>query len=150
MILRATTFLGKLSEQGTKVMIPAVVASEFLVGTRAEDMQNVYETLNKNFMIAPFDLAAADCAAKIRRSLKLDALKEEFIDLKRCEITPDCQILATAITRNASVLYTHDDKLIGMAKMAKVEIEVCNIPNQSLKALWVYRYKSGLFLLNKY
>lgn len=137
MILRAISFLSKLSEQRTRVMIPAVVAGEFLVGTGAENIQTVHEVLSKSFMIVPYDLAAAACAAKIRRSLKLDDLKAEFLDLRRCEITIDCQILATAITRNASVLYTHDKKLIGMAKMAKVGIEVCNIPDQSLQSVMI-------------
>lgn len=128
MILRSITLLDKLDQEKAKVMVSSVAVGEFLVKLSPIEQDAVKEILGKRFLIAPYDLAAAVCAARIRQSIDVPELRAEFPDLSRKDISADCQILATAVTRRVCKLYTHDEPLIKMAKAAKLSIDVCNMP----------------------
>lgn len=112
MIQRAEMFLEYLEKSNARVLVPSIAIGEFLVGVPEERQPVVLEALQDRFRIVDFDPVAAALAAKLWQTRK--QLLTASIGSTRDVIKADFQILATAITRKASVLYSHDEELLNM------------------------------------
>jgi predicted nucleic acid-binding protein len=117
MIGRAKAFLDELDAEQAEILVPAVVVSEFLAGVAKEQHTELLNVLNRRFQIPPFDARAAAVAAGLWRDAAernpdlREQIREAFPGTTRVKIKADIQILATAISRKAEVLYTHDGPL---------------------------------------
>jgi len=123
MILRAELFLDLLEERKVRIMVPAVVQGEFLVRVPADKHQEVLAVFEKRFQVVPYDSVAASWAAKIYQKHKVSGTSHS--NANRDVLKADIQILATAVTRKASVLYTHDEDL---TKLASPYLRVSQLP----------------------
>lgn len=130
-IEQARQLFEELDESDARVMIPSVVVAEFLAGVPKPQHGNLLDVLNRRFQIPPFDTRTAALAAELWREaaernphLK-EQIKEAFPGIEKAKIKADMMILATALARNADILYTHDGPL---AKVAKGRIDVRQLP----------------------
>ena len=130
-IERAKQLFEDLDQSDARVMIPSVVVAEFLAGVPKPQHGNLLDVLNRRFQIPPFDTRTAALAAELWREaaernphLK-DQVKEAFPGTEKAKIKADIMILATALARNADILYTHDGPL---AKVAEGRIDVSELP----------------------
>lgn len=131
MIGRAKALLLDLVEERADIIVPSVVVSEFLTGIPNEQHAGTLKVLNKRFQLPPFDVRCAAVAASLWRSFAernpslRSLLNEQFPGTQRAKIKADIQIIATAIARNADVIYTHDGAL---AMVAEGLIDVRELP----------------------
>jgi predicted nucleic acid-binding protein len=130
-IEQARQLFEDLDQSDARVMIPSVVVAEFLAGVPKPQHGNLLDVLNRRFQIPPFDTRTAALAAELWREaaernphLK-DQVKEAFPGTEKAKIKADIMILATALARNADILYTHDGPL---AKVAEGRIDVRQLP----------------------
>lgn len=126
MVYKAKLFFKWLDDNGMKAIIPSVVLGEFLILIPAESHSRVIESFQRNFLIAPYDAAAASCFAKIWQGKRANEKKNEDVSGTRAKLNADRQIVATAITHGASCIYSYDEDL---AKFAEGYIEVKEIPD---------------------
>jgi predicted nucleic acid-binding protein len=125
MILRAEYLLEKLQSNGTKILVPSIVVAEILSGIDERKHNQFTQNMNKFFIVPPFDTQAAQHFAKMwmtNKSLR-NTLSAEGIT--RSEMKADCLIVATAIARGCSCIYSHDDQL---EKFARGHIDVKELP----------------------
>ena len=130
-IEQARQLFEDLDQSDALVMIPSVVVAEFLAGVPKPQHGNLLDVLNRRFQIPPFDTRTAALAAELWREaaernphLK-DQVKEAFPGTEKAKIKADIMIIATALARNADILYTHDGPL---AKVAEGRIDVRQLP----------------------
>lgn len=130
-INRAAALFQELDEAGARIIVPAPVLGEFLTYAPEHRHAEITASLQRHFQLTPFDAHAAGIAAKIWRALAennpnwKDELKAEVDGLTHARIKYDIQILATAISRNVDVLYTHDE---GLMSIAAGRIQVQELP----------------------
>lgn len=119
MIERAVHFFEVAIEQ-TKVpiIIPSVVLAEFMVKIPSELKPKVLKECESRFHISPFDALAAVEYSRIRRELDEKGILNSVRDAGRPRqaISVDLQIIATAVVRRASALYTTDKRMRVMAE----------------------------------
>ena len=122
---KAKNLIQELAKSRDEVLLPAIVVGETLAGVNKEKLNLANNLLQQHFMIAPFDTAAAKFYASI-----LQAKKPNFFDVKekrwsipRKAYNADCAIVATAISRKASVIYSEDPHLIKLAENEPVEVK---------------------------
>lgn len=130
-IERAKQLFEDLDQSDSRVIVPSVVVAEFLAGVPKPQHGNLLDVLSRRFQIPPFDTRTAVVAAELWREaaernphLKTQ-IKETFPGTEKAKIKADLMILATALARNADILYTHDGPL---AKVAEDRIEVRELP----------------------
>lgn len=114
--------LNQLHETKAVVCIPVTVVAEYLAGLPDDDVEASAKFLRAKFQIAPFDAPAAVRAAQLRKKERQNT--EPRAGCRR-DISPDCQILAIALTSKATTLYTTDEKFIVRAKKLNAGISVC-------------------------
>ena len=128
MVPRTKNFLRYLTGQKTKVLIPSVVLAEFLLGIPSDMHANVVAYFQNTFIVAPFDVNAAAIYAQVWRENKesqvYQTLRED--DVRKTEISFDNQIVAIALARRATTIYSHDPHL---KRFAGERIEVCEVPD---------------------
>jgi predicted nucleic acid-binding protein len=130
LIKRAALLLEQLKQPGVTVGISAITMGEFLIGYPAGDFEAAWVELNRKFRVYPYDAAAAVRAARIYhkwRDQKAEHDRIDVTDMRRCEISADMKILATAQANNAEAFYTGDDKLQKIAKLVP-DIYTCDLP----------------------
>lgn len=108
-IARADQLIKRLGSDGSSIMIPAIVVTEFLIGTAGKEVEFL-GILSKRFQIVPFDASAALIAAKL-------FLKHKNVQMQSgnnsngnssTKVKSDIQLVATAISRKVGVIYSHD------------------------------------------
>jgi predicted nucleic acid-binding protein len=134
MIERTAQLLENLDEQKTKVIVPAPVVAEFLVGAEERDHTNILQTLQQRFIVVPFDALAALATARARRKNRQSgleqAVRQELANVARPQVAIDHMILGIALANRADLLYTEDEAL---RKFAEPHITVRNIPPAQVK-----------------
>lgn len=114
--VRIDHLLKGLSKAKTRVLIPTPVMAEYLVRAGVDrDMRLAELTGSRVFVVASFDIrAAVECAA----IEDADYPRLRFVPESetKAKVKFDRQIIATAIARGATVIYTGD---IGLAARAK-------------------------------
>lgn len=111
-----------LSKAKTRVLIPTPVMAEYLVRAGPDRDKRLAElTGSRVFVVAPFDIRAAIECAGIEDAdyVRLRAGPENETKAK---VKFDRQIIATAIARGATVIYTGDIKLAARAKRNNIEV----------------------------
>lgn len=128
-ISRAKAFVNWLSENDYKLLLPVPQLAEIMSGVPPEEHAAVRAFFDKRFRIVPFDeMAAAKCAELTYRSFT-DA---EVIQYRKDNKVPrqkmkfDCMLVAIAITRGVSKIYSEDPDL---KKFANGQIDVIPMPN---------------------
>jgi predicted nucleic acid-binding protein len=142
MLARAAAFVDQMNQDRVRILVPSVVIAEFLVNVPAQRHDDVLSAINARFQVGIFDLSAAKMAADIMRRYIFDRRGQYPEGLQPEQWTKpvikfDCQVLATAITRGASALYTHDKGLLAMGRDYHDRIEVKEMP---------FPIQQGLFL----
>ncbi|MBF0404698.1 MAG: hypothetical protein HQL00_12130 [Nitrospirae bacterium] len=135
MVSKAKRFIKWLADdKDIRILLPINVVAEFLCFIPCEEHNKILSVFNESFIIAPFDVAAASCFAKIYHKKLKDGTIEQ---MKQDEITKvrvkfDCQIVSIALTHNVPIIYSHDEKLSKyFCDYIKVE-EMPDIPQQEL------------------
>lgn len=111
-----------LSKAKTRVLIPTPVMAEYLVRAGADRDKRLAElTSSRVFVIAPFDIrAAVECAGiEDADHARIRAVSESG---SKAKVKFDRQIIATAIARSATVIYTGDIGLASRAKRNNIEV----------------------------
>lgn len=128
MILKTRFFIDNLLKNNVKVIVPAVVLSEFLMPIPAEKVVHYVDIISRNLMIIPYDAVASIKFAEIWQSKTkqevIEKIREEGFGKNYLKI--DCMIVATAVVRKATCIYSHDD---GLKKFAEGYIEVREVPD---------------------
>lgn len=128
MISRTKAFFEDCRKNKIMIMVPSIVVGELLTAIEPKHYPMIINLLKSSFQIEPYDAQASALFAKLWRSKKesgvVDSIKNE-LQATRQELKADCMIVATAIAKNAEVIYSHDEKL---KKFANGNIEVREIP----------------------
>lgn len=106
-----------LSKSKERILIPTPVLSEYLVRAGADKDKRLEEfTSSKVFVVAPFDLrAAVECAAIEEAGPRRNRMLTE--SESKAKVKFDRQIIAIAIVRGATAIYTGDKKLAATARL---------------------------------
>jgi|LSQX01.2.fsa_nt_gb predicted nucleic acid-binding protein len=125
--IRAKRFVGKMQEEGHRLVLPSVVVAEYLVSHEFNNEMAAYRALAKQFVIAPFDARTATIFGPIYRDKGLSMIKEDCPSKKcrRRKISVDCQVVATAIACRADWLIAHDSDI---HRLGEGLVEVKEIP----------------------
>jgi predicted nucleic acid-binding protein len=128
MIPKAKAFLKWLDKTDVKVIVPSVVVAEFLMRIPPEIHTTINNLIQRNFISPPFDLQAAAHFSRIWQARKSQKVLQDLIDngKTRQELKADSMIVATALARGASLIYSHDE---GLKKFAEGYIRVLEIPD---------------------
>lgn len=122
MIPRAVALVAELERTRERIMIPSLVASEFLVRYEETERGSALAKLQTLFFVAPFDAKAAWLAAKMFAD-KASWDKSRVDDgYTRQWIKTDIAILATAMAHDASAMYIEDEPLFNLATNLKAYI----------------------------
>ena len=146
MINRTQGLFEDLDESDAHILVPAVVVSEFLTGVPKAQHQGLLQVLNRRFQLPPFDVRTAAVAAGLWRDAAernpqfREVLRETFPGTQKIKIKADIMILATALVRNADVLYTHDGALRAIADGL---IEVRDLPPPRAKQAELFPKEPG-------
>lgn len=118
MISRSKALIDRLDKTNKKLLVPAIVVGEFLIRIPAEAYQTTTNLIQRNFMVAQFDVRAASFYAKIWRAKQNKALLEELSasGKTRQELKADRLIIATALANGAECIYSHDNGVIAFGK----------------------------------
>lgn len=128
MIHRTKAFFDWCKSNKIMIMVPSVVIGELLTAIEPSHHAMVVNLLEAGFDIPSYDAKAAALFAKLWREKKQSGLVGKIqneMQATRQELKADCMIVATAITRKAEVIYSHDNKL---KAFANGNIEVREIP----------------------
>ncbi|WP_286696012.1 type II toxin-antitoxin system VapC family toxin [Spongiibacter sp. UBA1325] len=128
MIHRTKAFIEWCKSNKTTIMVPSIVVGELLTAIEPMHHAMVVNLLESGFDLPSYDAKAAALFARLWREKHesgLVAKLQKEMQATRQELKADCMIVATAITRNAEVLYSHDAKL---KKFANGNIAVKEIP----------------------
>jgi rRNA-processing protein FCF1 len=118
---RINHLLAALSANKTRVIIPTPVMAEYIVSGGPDKEKRVAQISgSKAFRVEPFDLRAAVECALIEDA---DTATGRLLDhnATKAKIKFDRQILAVAISRGASTIYTGDAKLASRAKQCGID-----------------------------
>lgn len=120
-------FLKELQRLRVRIMIPSVVFGEVLCSVRPENMREMMTKLHKVFIVQPYDVKAAERAVVIYQDMMKEFKAGNFPDMRRCEIRPDSQIIATALVNNISGMYSYDKDF---CKIASKYITALPVPSK--------------------
>lgn len=119
---RIDYLIESLSKAKTRVLIPTPVMAEYLVRAGIDRDKRLAElTSSRVFVIAPFDIrAAVECAGiEDADHVRVRSIPESETKAK---VKFDRQIIATAIVRNATVIYTGDTGLASRARRNNMKV----------------------------
>ncbi|MDX1521753.1 MAG: PIN domain-containing protein [Anaerolineae bacterium] len=116
MISKSQYLIKKCDDEKIQVLIPSIVVAELLSGTKPEKHKDIFQVIQKRFIVQPFDARCSVQYAKIWQAKKRvsQELKEE--GATRAEIKADCMIIATTVVNQAVCIYTHDRPLRRLAQ----------------------------------
>lgn len=124
LVPRTQAFLATLAAAGTRVLIPAPVLAEYLVGFSDADMQGQAVAVGKRFFVAPFDVRAALVAAELGRDA-LSRVRQAGHNVSKQQVKVDVQVVAIAIVHGCTEIVSHDPHL---GTIANGKIVVRSVP----------------------
>lgn len=103
--------ISSLAASKSRILIPTPVLAEFMIrGGPDKEKRLSIITNSKVFVVAPFDLrSAVECSLIEDEDTATKRLQDE--NVSKAKIKFDRQILAIALTRSASTIFTGDKKL---------------------------------------
>lgn len=125
----AVNFIDWLSDNDYKILLPNPIIAEILSPVPPSEHPEILEFFDKRFIIAPFDmLASIKCAELMNMALTEPELIQYRQENKvpKNKIKFDCMIVATAITKKASCIYSEDPDI---KRFANKLIPVLPLPN---------------------
>lgn len=129
MLTRVPAFIRQLDDEGRRILVPSVVVAELLLGLPTERHPKFLEAMSRNFFVAPFDVSAATAFAELWQQRRTDgtvkSLQNATPRRTKTELKADAMVIATAISRSATEIYSHDQ---GLKAMAGSRIRVFSIP----------------------
>lgn len=111
-IERASYIIEQCSREGKQIVIPTLVLGELLSGLNAEKHGAFVQSLERMFILAPYDSRAAVHYARMWQS----RTRETGFPLTRSEIKADFMIAAIAVAQKCDCIYTNDGPLTKFAK----------------------------------
>jgi predicted nucleic acid-binding protein len=127
MILRSKKLLEDIRKNRQRAMVSTIVVSEFLINVDPGLMPLTIDLIEKTFIVVPFDTQSAMMFARIwqekNKSKIIEELKQSGIG--RQQLKADCLIVASAVARKATCIYSHDQ---GLKRFAEGFIPVQPIP----------------------
>lgn len=111
---RAKWLFTNLEREGARIIVPSVVAAEYLTSVKDSDKSNVLSAMSMRFFIAPFDVKCANLASMLWKSGS-PGRKKGKMGSRIC-LRADTLIVATAKTYGAQHFYSGDE---GCRKLAK-------------------------------
>jgi len=126
-VIKARTFISNLTKQGYRLLIPAIVLAELLVGVPVAEQPELLAMFQKKFRIIQFDTAAAIKYGVLWNHGQEIDITSAFSNAEgvRTTIKFDYMIIATAVTNNAMTIVSED---LGMMKASEGIIPVTNLP----------------------
>ena len=138
MVEKATSYLDKAAKEGQPMAISIVTVGEVLVCISPEEREKFIAILQKNFVILPYDLAAAKKAAEIFSEI-FGKMKSSYKG-QRGLLRQDIQILASALANgNTSVIVTEDS---GFKDMARHYLTVIELPDPPMTQMELFNQQS--------
>lgn len=128
LIERAGRFIRSLDERNATVLIPSIVVGELMAGLAPNLHEAFLKTVGSRFVVAPYDLPAAAEYARLWRERHADGVLKGILEepkSSRSRAMADAMVLAPAIARKATAVYSHDEP---MARMAGDRIRVLKMP----------------------
>lgn len=122
---RAIWLFEQLDSQRAQIIVPTIVASEYLTHVAKADHAAVLAELSSRFVLPPFDVRCASLAAELFRLNKSDTSKSKP-GWRNC-LRSDTLIIATAKIHGARIFYTGDNNC---RKVASTIMDACDLPNQ--------------------
>ena len=129
MVKRTANHIAHLEAQNARVIIPAPVVTEYLQGFEVEEQPRQLTTLQKNFVIPAFDIAAAALTAKLMRERQKEVSRQS--NETRQSLKVDFMIAAIAIQQGATTLVTHNTG--DFKGICGNRISVIDVPNVALQ-----------------
>lgn len=128
-ISKARAFIHWLSENDYKILLPVPQMVELLSCVPVLEQDTIRQYFDRRFRIVPFDeIAGTKCAELIHLSLttaEIVTYREEQKVTKN-KLKFDCMLVAIAITRGVSKIYSNDGDL---KRFANGQIDVIPMPN---------------------
>lgn len=128
MIPPAKIFVKHLEDSGYRILMPVPQLGELLSAVPVDEQKSIRDLIDKRFVVVPFDdLAAAKFGELVYKSLHDEDLKKyrEEHKVTKNKLKFDCMLVAIAITRQASKIYSNDSDLL---KYAQNQIKVEDMP----------------------
>lgn len=127
MLDRTKRYIDSLSGNRSRVMIPSVVAAEYLAGfSNPSERSNQMSSLERYFFVPPLDAPAATLAATLFDNMKRTGA---LVAGQRQRIKADCYIVATAITHGADTIVTSAHERGQFTRIAGGMINVIEVPS---------------------
>jgi predicted nucleic acid-binding protein len=113
---RAEWLFKELDRTKARIIVPSIVAAEYLSVVKDDDKTAVLAALSQRFIIAPFDVKCARLASILWQEGKRGRPKGK----PNCRVTlrADTMIIATAKTHGAKEFYSGDGSCRNLAKKA--------------------------------
>jgi predicted nucleic acid-binding protein len=111
---RAEWLLDELEEINARILIPAIVVSEYLIPIPKNRHAAIVAAISKRFIIAPFDAHCASLAAELFAVGKPQ--RPPNVPMGRECLRSDTLIIATAKVHSAKLFYTDDNACRVLAK----------------------------------
>lgn len=116
----------QLEEEEAQIVVPTVVAAEFLVPLPEARRAEMLAAMSERFLLAPFDVRCAAIAASLIPSA-LDG-RVRGTAHSRHSVKVDAMMVATAKVWNASRIYSNDSGCRELAK--RLELAAHDLPDQ--------------------
>jgi predicted nucleic acid-binding protein len=127
MICRTKKYIESLNAKRVRVIIPAPVLCEYLQGFTPQKQKEQRAIIERQFVVASFDLPAAELAAEIladREEMK--RLIGQY-ELRRQMLRVDAFVIAVAIIQKVETIITHD--VNHFPKLAGSRVRISNVPD---------------------
>jgi len=116
LVAKAKQYIRHLDAKHERIMVPAPVVGEYLIGFDDKDRDAQQELLQRLFFVPALDMHAATVQAKIEGNKELLRELRDRFGLDRQQIRIDAQILAVAIVNNADRVISHDPHMLILAQ----------------------------------
>jgi predicted nucleic acid-binding protein len=133
MIPRAVALFQRCAKDRDLVVVPTVVLGELLAGVPVDSQPEFVRQVQRRFVLAPFDAAAALAFGRLWQEHKekvIPQARTEMADLTRAEIKADHMIAATALARRCDHLCTADKALARFAERHVPILHLADVPVQ--------------------
>ena len=126
LVAKAKQYIRHLDAKHERIMVPAPVVGEYLIGFDDKNRDAQQELLQRLFFVPALDMHAATVQAQIEGNRDLLRELRDRFHLGRQEIRVDAQILAVAIVNNADVVISYDPH---MPILAQRRVAVQELPD---------------------
>lgn len=130
MVERTQRYIKHLSEQKVKIMLPAPVVGEYLLGFDEAEREKQIQLINQVFRVPSFDMQAAVIAAELESNRRVIREIRENTGLGKDKLRVDAQVVAIAIANKAEKVVTNDGHLVDLAQGRMQIVEVPSVHTQ--------------------